>query len=483
MTRHQAVFFRRLVYLYDLVISVVAFFAALSLRAWIFDLRRRGALPEVFETLDIKPVNISEYYRLLLGLLPLWWMALYFGDSSDFRLSHWKAAGRYVKSVGLGLGFFVAAIFVFKLGFVARSFVIMFGGVHFVALILGRITLLEAVAVLGSGHDDGHSVLVVGTGHEAVAFARTVRTQAPFNNRLIGYLTVPGEEGGIPDAQPVIGTLDQIDEVLDNHTIDEVVFAVPAIEQVMLEEPLRHCDERGVEVLLTMPPDVPKHGQVEVAKVTGYDHPMIGMRRTPTAQGSLVLKRMLDLFGVSIGLIFVAPILIGAAIAIRWESKGPVLFKQVRSGRNSRRFVMYKFRSMVVDAEAKKKELMHLNEMGGPVFKIKRDPRITRVGRFIRKTSIDELPQLFNVLFGDMSLVGPRPALPSEVEQYEAWQRRRLSVKPGITGLWQVSGRNHIDFDEWMELDLSYIDNWTLTLDVKILLKTVGVVLFQKGSS
>jgi lipopolysaccharide/colanic/teichoic acid biosynthesis glycosyltransferase len=172
-----------------------------------------------------------------------------------------------------------------------------------------------------------------------------------------------------------------------------------------------------------------------------------------------------------------------AAIAIRLESSGPVLFKQVRAGRNGRKFVMYKFRSMCTDAEKRLAELMHLNEMDGPVFKITHDPRITKVGRFIRKTSIDELPQLFNVLFGDMSLVGPRPPLPAEVAQYEGWQRRRLSVRPGITGMWQVSGRNAVDFARWMELDLEYIDRWSLWLDLQILFRTVPAVLMRSGAS
>jgi exopolysaccharide biosynthesis polyprenyl glycosylphosphotransferase len=181
--------------------------------------------------------------------------------------------------------------------------------------------------------------------------------------------------------------------------------------------------------------------------------------------------------------VLASPILLGTAIAIKATSEGPIFFGQVRAGRNGRKFTMWKFRSMVVDAEKLRAKLQHLNEMGGPVFKIKHDPRITAVGRFIRKTSIDELPQLFNVMMGDMSLVGPRPALPSEVEQYQAWQRRRLSVKPGLTGLWQVSGRNQVDFDEWMQLDLKYIDTWSLWLDIKIILKTIPVVLFHKGAS
>jgi exopolysaccharide biosynthesis polyprenyl glycosylphosphotransferase len=175
--------------------------------------------------------------------------------------------------------------------------------------------------------------------------------------------------------------------------------------------------------------------------------------------------------------------MLATAIAIKATDRGPIIFSQVRSGRNGRKFRMHKFRSMVVDAEKLKKELEKLNEMDGPVFKIKHDPRITRVGRFIRKTSIDELPQLFNVLFGDMSLVGPRPPLPSEVAQYQPWQRRRLSVKPGITGPWQVSGRNEISFEEWMRMDLDYIDNWSLWLDLRIIFMTVPVVLIHKGAS
>ena len=232
-----------------------------------------------------------------------------------------------------------------------------------------------------------------------------------------------------------------------------------------------------------MPPDVPRAGKIEVAQMTGYDLPMIGMRRTPTSEGKLLLKRLLDLFGSLVGLILLSPLMIGTAIIIKVTDPGPIFFSQVRSGRNGRKFRMHKFRSMVVNAEALKAKLMAQNEMDGPVFKMKHDPRITRIGRFIRKTSIDELPQLFNVLLGEMSLVGPRPPLPSEVAKYKPWQRRRLSVKPGITGPWQVSGRNEISFEQWMEMDLEYIDNWSLWLDIRIIFMTVPVVLMKKGAS
>jgi len=173
-----------------------------------------------------------------------------------------------------------------------------------------------------------------------------------------------------------------------------------------------------------------------------------------------------------------------AALAIKITSPGgPIIFRQKRSGMNGRVFTLYKFRTMVPNAEALKASLEAKNEMDGPVFKIRNDPRVTRVGRILRKLSIDELPQLWNVLRGDMSIVGPRPPIPAEVERYERWQRRRLSMRPGITCIWQVSGRNNVDFKRWMEMDLEYIDNWSLALDFKILLKTIPAVLSSRGAS
>jgi exopolysaccharide biosynthesis polyprenyl glycosylphosphotransferase len=197
----------------------------------------------------------------------------------------------------------------------------------------------------------------------------------------------------------------------------------------------------------------------------------------------LLLKRMIDTALSAAVLIILLPLLATVALLIKLTSPGPVFFVQNRVGMNQRQFKLYKFRSMVVDAEARKSELAHLNERDGPAFKIENDPRITRIGRFIRKTSIDELPQLFNVLSGEMSLVGPRPPLPDEVSKYEWLFRKRLSVKPGITCIWQISGRNNVSFDRWMQMDHEYIENWSLLLDLKILLKTVPAVLLSRGAS
>ena len=198
----------------------------------------------------------------------------------------------------------------------------------------------------------------------------------------------------------------------------------------------------------------------------------------------LVLKRLMDIVGASVGLLLASPIMLIVAILIKLEDpKGPIFFSQVRNGAYPKTFKMYKFRSMYIDAEERLQELMHLNEQSGPAFKMKDDPRITKVGKFIRKASLDELPQLFNVLKGDMSLVGPRPAIPREVEQYTAYQKQRLFVKPGLTCIWQVSGRNNIEFDQWVELDIEYIKTRSLWLDIKLIWLTIPSLLGDENAS
>ena len=195
-----------------------------------------------------------------------------------------------------------------------------------------------------------------------------------------------------------------------------------------------------------------------------------------------IFKRIIDIIGAGLGLILLSPIIAIVACAVKFTSKGPIFFSQKRVGKNGELFEMYKFRSMVVNAEELKEDLEEQNEMSGPMFKIKDDPRITKVGKFIRKTSIDELPQLWNILKGDMSLVGPRPSLPKEVEQFDNWMFKRLSVRPGLTCYWQVSGRNNIDFEDWMKLDCRYVDERNLWIDIKLIFKTVFVLFGDKNA-
>lgn len=196
----------------------------------------------------------------------------------------------------------------------------------------------------------------------------------------------------------------------------------------------------------------------------------------------LILKRIIDIIGSIIGIVLVSPVLLVTAVLIKLESKGRIFFSQTRVGLHGKEFKIYKFRSMVDGAEALRKSIEHKNEMSGPMFKVRGDPRITKIGRFIRKTSIDELPQLISVLKGEMSLVGPRPSLPSEVEKFESWMLKRLEVKPGITCYWQVSGRNNICFEDWMKLDIDYVNHRNMQLDIKLIFKTIILLFGDKNA-
>jgi exopolysaccharide biosynthesis polyprenyl glycosylphosphotransferase len=268
--------------------------------------------------------------------------------------------------------------------------------------------------------------------------------------------------------------------ILEREIVDEVIFAVSQEELRQMEKLMLFCEEQGITTrfILNFFPHLISKTYIE--DLEGF--PLLTFSTTPKSELLLFFRRILDFTGGLVLVSLLSPLFLLIAVLIRWDSPGPALYRQVRCGVNGRRFTFYKFRSMEMGAEEKRKDLLHLNEMSGPVFKIKDDPRVTRVGRFLRKTSMDELPQLFNVLRGNMSFVGPRPLPAEEVEKIKGWQRRRLSMKPGITGLWQVSGRNHVDFHDWVKLDLEYIDNWSLWLDLKILLKTIPAVLSGKGA-
>jgi len=483
MSRRQVALFRQFLILFDAIVSLVAFVIAFYIRQW---LAVAASGPDAWTwlvALDLPTMTVARDYEVLIGLCgPMWLISLYVMGTNDFRMSYGQTLVGYMKAVAMGVALLVTFAFVLKLVLVARTFIVLFGVVNIGFLMAGRYALLETIGFVRSKRVDGHRMLVVGTGAQSVAYAQSLAVTPPWNIRTVGHVMVPGDEMH-EAAAPMLGTIDKLDLILDAQPIDEVLFAAPIIPPNLLAMALAYCDERGVDVLLPLPPALPARGRVEIATLDGFDSPLLGLRRTPSSEVGLALKRVVDVLGALFLILCSAPVMIGVALGIKMSSPGPIVFKQTRAGRNGRKFTMLKFRSMVIDAEARKAELQHLNEMSGPVFKIARDPRITAIGAFIRKTSLDELPQFFNILWGDMSLVGPRPPLPSEVEQYKPWQRRRLSVKPGLTGLWQVSGRNNIDFEEWMRLDLRYIDDWSLWLDVKILLRTVPAVVFKSGAS
>jgi exopolysaccharide biosynthesis polyprenyl glycosylphosphotransferase len=280
-----------------------------------------------------------------------------------------------------------------------------------------------------------------------------------------------------------LGELQDLPLILCNEIIDEVFIALPIKSQYsQIESAITTLEEQGIPVHLLS--DLFPH---KLARSRAWEFegtPLLSLHSAPSVTWKTEVKRLMDILASAALLILLFPLLLVAAVLIKLDSRGPVFFIQDRVGFNKRRFRMLKFRTMLRDAEARMKEIEHLNEKSGPIFKIRNDPRITRVGRWLRKTSIDELPQLVNVLLGDMSIVGPRPlAVRDALMMEEAWQKRRFSVKPGLTCLWQVSGRSNLSFEQWMELDLKYIDAWSLGLDGLIVLRTIPAILTARGAS
>lgn len=355
---------------------------------------------------------------------------------------------------------------------------------EFLAVVLPGMILVRALIpnVRALAHQAPGDILILGTGSLARHTAQQIQDHRSQQGEFC-YLSFPDEarQGGLPG--PLLGTSDDLERVLRERSFGEVYLASSSLRHgTAMQAAIRVCERFGVPFAL--PAD---HFRFDRARPTdarattdGYIH-YLNAEHKPY---QMALKRVLDILVSSFVLVVLSPLLLLVALAIMITcAPGPCLFRQQRVGRHGRPFNMLKFRTMVVDAEAQKASLESRNEQSGPVFKIKDDPRITRLGKFLRRYSIDELPQFINVLRGDMSIVGPRPPVPSEVARYEAWQRRRLSVLPGITCVWQVSGRNNISFEEWMYLDMRYIDHWSLTEDFKLILKTVPVVVTGRGAS
>ena len=262
--------------------------------------------------------------------------------------------------------------------------------------------------------------------------------------------------------------------------VDEIVFAVDLQELARLEPVMQHCADLGIRTRVQLEFLPSAYSRVYLENFREVQ--LLSLSSAPDSELRLFFKRMFDVALSFVSLVVLSPLLLCIAAMIRITSPGPVLFRQTRCGLGGRRFTLFKFRSMINNAEQMRAELHQLNELDGPVFKISDDPRITTVGRWLRRFSLDELPQLWNVFRGEMSFVGPRPAVPEEVEQYEDWQRRRLRMRPGLTCTWVLEGRNHVDFNRWMQLDLKYIDNWSLWLDTKIFLRTIPIVLSGRGA-
>ena len=323
--------------------------------------------------------------------------------------------------------------------------------------------------------------LIVGAGEVGRTVMANLLAQPALGYEVVGFVD-DNPDKGHTSMGPIkgLGDVSKLPQLIPELGVDEVIITLPWMSHRKIMSILAQCERERVRARIV--PDLfqMRLSQVDVEDINGI--PLLGMRDQTISGSNLLVKRSMDFVAALFGLILLLPLLLVIAIAIKLDSPGPVLFRQTRVGKDGREFSMYKFRSMHADAEQKLSELEAQNEAAGPLFKIREDPRRTRVGKFLRKTSLDELPQLYNVLRGDMSLVGPRPPLPREVAQYQPWQRKRLEVAPGITGLPQVSGRSNLSFDEMYFLDLYYIQNWSPALDVMILLRTIPHVLFGEGA-
>ncbi|HKO57708.1 MAG TPA: sugar transferase [Thermoanaerobaculia bacterium] len=479
MLRQKARLIARIVYLVDLALTSVAFFAAFFVR----DLLLPQIAPHNFPT-GLFPLR--EYLKVYPLVLIIWSVLLftYHSYHSHRTVPLRREASTIFRVAIVGNLLLATLAYLLPLRQLSRAWFILFG-VGSAALIIIEKILLRAIArYVRSKGLNYRTVIIVGTGRRATEIARMIEEHKYWGYKILGFVSDGHRLNNGWAGYRIFGQVPDLKRILEmqmTEPIDEVVFAVTRKKLDEMKQIFLMCEELGIRTRVAMNFFQNRVARIEIEELEGV--PFLTFTTTPSNETQLALKRLLDV-AVSLALLALsAPAILLAVIAIKLTSPGSVLFKQQRIGLNGRSFTLYKFRTMIEDAHERRSEVEHLNEMTGPVFKMKDDPRITAVGRILRKFSLDEIPQFWNVLKGDMSLVGPRPPIPEEVASYHRWHRRRLSMKPGLTCLWQVSGRNNIDFDRWMQMDLQYIDNWSPTLDLKILLRTIPAVLLGRGAS
>jgi exopolysaccharide biosynthesis polyprenyl glycosylphosphotransferase len=467
MLKEGATIFRRLMIFVDLCLAGGAFFLAYYTR------NRDDALPAISQ--------LSWFFILFIAL---WGFFLYFsGMYSSLRLKKMSEVTLIIYQAAYFSFFtFTSLCYALRTAHISRLFVLLAFIYASLLLIVEKVALVRFFRNLRKRGFNYKSILIVGTGERARHFIRWIDKNKEFGLKIVG-LIAPDKHSIGEDilGHAVIGTFEDIPAVQRQNALDSVLFAVPYTLFDKIEAPIHHLETVGVKVDIALDHISRRLSAAKQTEFCGV--PLLSFESAPEQLLPLMIKRLFDIVVSAAVLVLTSPVFAAVALLIKTTSRGPVFFVQERGSLNGRTFKLYKFRTMVVDAEARLKDLQALNEMKGPAFKVDNDPRVTKVGGVLRKFSIDELPQLWNVFKGDMSLVGPRPPLINEVAQYDDWHRRRLSVRPGITCLWQVNGRNKItDFAQWAKLDLEYIDNWSLWLDLKILFKTVPVVLLGVGA-
>lgn len=465
----------------DLLLVTVAFLLAFWLRS------------QVFPSWGLSPTHLyplERYLPLLPVTLAIWWFLLYrsklYGSQRTVLL-HEEARDILRISIASAV-LLVVIIYALRLDDrllggdkISRLWILLLIVLATLFLLSRMMTVRLLARYVRERGYNYRTVLIVGTGVTAARIAESVEQHSYWGIKILGLVAETrgkSELESIP--YPLIGAMDELPELVEDNVVDEVIFALDQPHPAQLEGLLLALEEQGVRSRLALSFLPHTKAIVEVGALDNL--PVLTYDYTPASELQLLAKRLLDVTVSALLLTVALPAMLLIAGLLKLAGGGRVLFTQTRCGLNGRRFTLYKFRTMVEDAESQRHAIAHLNEMSGPVFKVKRDPRVTPVGRWLRQFSLDELPQLWNVFKGDMSLVGPRPPVPQEVSQYQRWQRRRLSMRPGLTCLWQVQGRNDLDFDRWVELDLEYIDSWSPLLDIKILLKTIPVVLSGKGA-
>ncbi|MBE0596627.1 MAG: sugar transferase [Desulfuromonadales bacterium] len=469
MLKERAKFFNRLAKLVDLFLVVLALLVAYKIR------ERWGGLEPIENYLWILVVTIPVGYLQMIR----------YGFYASLRRRPLFDLNTGLFNVHLIAGIAGAAVIYLVFPDFSRGLYFTFVILSFLLLTTERCLVRLA---LGTARRQGYNyrnILVVGTGAKALHFKELLDQYQDWGLQILGFVTAGDEPGeGTVAGLPVLGRLEDLVAICKAKPVDEVVFSLPrtpALQQEV-ERNLREMESLGITVRMVLDLFELPTAKREL-EFFHEEIPILTFHSNAFDPQQSFRKRLMDVAGALVGLAAIVVLFPFIALAIRLDSRGPIFFSQVRVGENGRSFRLWKFRSMAVDAEARKQELLARNEMQGAIFKMQDDPRITRVGKFLRRTSLDELPQFWNVLKGEMSLVGTRPPTPEEVIQYETWHRRRISIKPGLTGLWQVSGRNTIQaFDEVVALDLRYIDNWTLWLDVKLIFKTLRVVFRREGS-
>jgi exopolysaccharide biosynthesis polyprenyl glycosylphosphotransferase len=438
-----------------------------------------GALRPLVAALK-HPPEPADYAVLLFLVTPMW---LVLETVLGLHRLFERRWGRFELLVELlklhALGFLAVTGMLFLTNSVLnRLIVVTFVSVNLLLTFGVRLVITGYVRSTYARGETQRRWLLIGAPTPAMVEMVRTATAEPWPPRFTGLLC---DEEQVPEGLPArLGAPTALDKVLHDRQVDLVLFFPPLHHPDAAGEALKVCERLGLAAAFAPPPSqrLPVAPQV----TTLGDTPFITYEWTQAPPSALAFKHALDVIASVLGLVLLSPLLLGIALAIRLTMGGPVIFAQQRVGLHGRRFNLYKFRTMVEGAEEKRDQLKHLNEMSGPVFKIAADPRVTPLGAFLRKWSLDELPQLFNVVLGSMSLVGPRPLPVAEQQEIEGWFRRRLAMKPGITCLWQIGGRSDVDFEGWMKLDLRYIEQWSLWLDLKILLLTLPAVLSRRGA-